>query len=350
MNNIICITSPKSVGGTFVDWSINFLSGQQQVYQVAKQQYLPVVDNPLLTEVHSVTNAHKHPKNHTFGYQETADTIEHLKKQPPGVYTIYPCPLRPKQAGILSGVEWTSEQITSALLKDLYRYQMQDYTRLFELCDQPQIKLIYIFSSPEINLYHVEPRTLARLVRSDTAADSLETLKDEFDEIFFKESQQKWVALNNIWDLREKQALNLRPFEIAPDPEIDFNRPHLWIDSRMLWISGQAVMEKIMNYVGLSIVSNRLSSWLPIYYEWQKIHTRRLEFCYTVQHIVDAIVNNWDYELNDLSFEQEVVIQHCLIYQKGLNLKTWQLTKFPKNTKDLHKLLEPNIHPISLTY
>ena len=39
-----------------------------------------------------------------------------------------------------------------------------------------------------------------------------------------------------------------------------------------------------------------------------------------------------------------------LIYKYGLNLKTWQLEKFPNNTKQLHELLEENIHPIEKIY
>ena len=48
--------------------------------------------------------------------------------------------------------------------------------------------------------------------------------------------------------------------------------------------------------------------------------------------VFDAIVHNWYYEIDNLTFEQEVIIQHCLIYQHGLNLKTRQLEKFPSNT------------------
>jgi hypothetical protein len=70
-----------------------------------------------------------------------------------------------------------------------------------------------------------------------------------------------------------------------------------------------------------------------------------LQFEYNYKHIVESIVNNWSYPI-DLTFDQEIVIQHCLIYHYGLNLKTWQLEKFPNNTQDLHKLLEPNIHPL----
>jgi len=83
--------------------------------------------------------------------------------------------------------------------------------------------------------------------------------------------------------------------------------------------------------------------------DWQKKQLDLLDFCYNQPHIVDAIVNNLYYEI-DLTFDQEIIIQHCLIYQHGLNLKTWQLEKFPNNTQDLHKLLEPNIHSVENIY
>ena len=59
-----------------------------------------------------------------------------------------------------------------------------------------------------------------------------------------------------------------------------------------------------------------------------------------------CIVNGWYKELPELTFDQEVIIQHALIYKHNLNLKTWQLSKFT-NTKQLYQLLEPNIHDLS---
>jgi hypothetical protein len=105
-----------------------------------------------------------------------------------------------------------------------------------------------------------------------------------------------------------------------------------------------------MEFCELAVDATRWESWLAVYNKWQKLHLEILEFTFNYQHIVDAIVNDWYYELNDLSFEQEIVIQHCLIYQHGLNLKTWGLEKFPANTKELHQLLEPNIHKIDSIY
>ena len=94
----------------------------------------------------------------------------------------------------------------------------------------------------------------------------------------------------------------------------------------------------------------RFNQWLPIYQQWASRQLKILDFCHEVSHIIDSIVNNWDYQLGDLSFEQEVVIQHYLIYKHNLNLKTWQLEKFPSNTKDLHKLLETNTHSVPVIY
>ena len=101
-----------------------------------------------------------------------------------------------------------------------------------------------------------------------------------------------------------------------------------------------------MNWVELPIDNDRYNQWVPIYEDWQQIQMNSLRFQYNYKHIVDCVVNNWSYNI-DLTFDQEVVIQHLLIYQHNLNLKTWQLKKFPGNTKDLHLLLEPNIHPLT---
>jgi len=63
--------------------------------------------------------------------------------------------------------------------------------------------------------------------------------------------------------------------------------------------------------------------------------------------IVNAIVHNHYYLIPPMTLVYEAAVQHCLIYQHGLNLKTWNLQQFPSNAQDLHKLLEPNFHSIT---
>ena len=57
-----------------------------------------------------------------------------------------------------------------------------------------------------------------------------------------------------------------------------------------------------------------------------------------------AIVDNFYYDIGEykLNIAQEAAIQHVMLYKYNLNFKIWQLEKFPNNTQDLHKLLEPN--------
>ena len=64
-----------SVGCTFLDWSIHFLSGQTDFFN-HKQGWIPLSQNPL-TKI----NAHGHLKNHTSGLSRTQDVIRILQTQ-----------------------------------------------------------------------------------------------------------------------------------------------------------------------------------------------------------------------------------------------------------------------------
>jgi hypothetical protein len=188
------------------------------------------------------------------------------------------------------------------------------------------------------------------LLSQNKPVDAAET-KQEFQEIFFSSSAADWTAqnLNNIWDQRERMALDTRPFDLPLFNQIDLTQPHLWIGCQQLWQQPEKTLTKILEYCELNIDQTRLRLWRPIAHQWQQMQLQLLEFGLVYQHIVDATVNNWNYAI-DLSFEQEVIIQHCLIYQHNLNLKTWQLHKFPNNTQALHQLLEPNTHPVNCIY
>ena len=177
----------------------------------------------------------------------------------------------------------------------------------------------------------------------DRRPESLEDKRKEYDQIFFKDSK---IQLVDIWDIRERRALapNVIKYRATVD-KVDLSFKHYWVDAQNLWYNGEREIEKIMLWIGLPIVPERFDTWKTIYHDWQKIQIDAVQFQYNYKHILESIVNNWSYPI-DLTYDQEVVIQHCLIYQYGLNLKTWKLEKFPNNTQELHKLLEPNIHPL----
>jgi hypothetical protein len=343
MKNIFCVTSYNSVGCSFIDWSVYFLTGQAQHYNVKLKSCLPVSQNPV-----TPLNAHGHKKNHPFGYAETQQYLDHIKSVNDNkLHSIYP-------TAILFGMaaEYLNLPADSIRNPDdfnsITQFKKNDFGKVLKLCEHQQIKTVYVASDPATILYFDKKRTVsALLLNYNTPADSIQHVKEDFHETFFNQSLSQWknLGLTEIWDVRERMALDTRPFGFDIEFTPPFSNTLLWVNSLDLWTRTPWVIKKIMNHLQLPIDSKRFDQWLTVCSSWQKIQLDILDFCYNQQHIVEAIVNDWYYEI-DLTFDQEVIIQHCLIYQRGLNLKTWQLKKFPNNTKDLHKLLEPNTHPI----
>ena len=340
--SVYCITSRRGVGCTFFDWTIHFLSGQKHFYQADQKQCIPLCQDPVLD-----INAHGHLKNCVNGSANAAKMIDNfLCLEPNQLYSLYQTPLI-----VLDAAKDLDIPMDSIAQEDNYKKIVQrrdqEYDNIFEICYQKSVPLIYIANDPRMQLYYLTVRSLDLdflLVRSSSSKE----VRERFQQTFFSDSINTWnqLELTNIWDQRECFALNTRPFLPQHCDTSAMVYPHLWINCQDLWTRGEEAAVKMLKYLQMNLDQERLVQWRPIYTKWQQKQLALLEFCYNYKHIVDSVVNNWYYQI-DLTFEQEVVIQHCLIYQHNLNLKTWELTKFPSNTQDLHKLLEPNIHPIT---
>lgn len=336
------ITSQYSVGCTFFDWSIHFLSGQTHHYNLLQQQWLALPNDPV-----QELNAHGYQKNHPMGFVNTHKFTESLLSMPQDhLYSAYPYPLKIGAAAAEKNIPIDDIGVPS-VKSQIFQHISKDFDQLFEFCNLHNVKLIYIGDHPSIQLYHLETRALEGGIIDHRKYNNVKEEKQHRRELFFKNSIDAWnhAGLTDIWDQREQQALDSRPFDCQELDLKNMTYPHLWINCQELWYNGEQAVLKMLSYLSLDIVSDRMTAWRHIYAKWQAQQFRSLSFCYNYQHIVNSIVNNWYYEI-DLTFDQEVVIQHCLIYQHNLNLKTWQLSKFPTNTQDLHKLLEPNTHPV----
>ena len=347
MSNIKCITSTAPIGCTFVEWSVHFLSGGCEYYNVPNHRWIPIPDNPI-----TGVNAHGHDKNHPWGYQETVDHIAEFRSiSNSKLFTFYPHGCYADQAIAELGI--TAEQLAKKeYLQKVFDYQQQDYNRALEACHAAGIPVVYIGLTHNNILYNKFQRTPHRTFFKHRPEDLEEgVVNTEFDELFYPESADQWAndKLTNIWDHRERLALCVRPFDPVPfEGQIKF--PHLWINAQRVWAFAEPTVKEIMDYYNLKLQPDKLDQWRSVYRQWQRIQEVPYNFSCTYQHIVDSIVNNWYYEIPNLTFDQEVVIQHCLIYQHNLNLKTWNLSKFPNNTQDLHKLLETNIHQVPKLY
>lgn len=281
-------------------------------------------------------------KNHPSGAKKTKLYLETFNHN--CLYSLYATTIPYYDLIRDHNIEPTKENFE--LLK---HHQAIDTLELFLVFKEHSDATIHLAGESFVPLYFTKTRSIESYMLKAVAPDSIDQVESELNSFFFSESIAHWnsLGLNDIWDIRERNALNIRPLKI--DSEFYIPHAHLRIDCREFWCHGEVVIKRVMDYLSLTIDSNRLDVWREIYNNWRQTHLTSMDFVYNCDHILSSIVNNWNYKIN-LTFNQEVIVQHFLIYRYGLNLKTWQLEKFPDNTKKLHRLLETNLHPVPQIY
>jgi hypothetical protein len=347
MTNIVCVTSKLSLGCSFFDWSINFLSGKDNFLKLNPTPHLA----PLCLDPVNSVNSHGHEKNHPAGITEVKSNLEYFLSQPDNLYTMYPRMLSLDVVCQQLKIDYI-HLANPEYYKKIHNYQEQDYHAMLDYCANQSVKLIYVHNNYQARGYFWNIRTLERQILKPEPYENINHAVSDFQEIFFTDSITRWgqLGLSNQWDIRERMALDLRPFDPLSFKDVGIKQEHLWVDCQDLWHDTASVLDTAMDYISVAIDQKRWQSWLLIANKWQTLQKNNLKFHYTLDHIVNSIVHNWYYPLPELTLTQEAIIQHCLIYKHNLNLKSWQLDRFPSNTQDLYKLLEPNIHQIDLIY
>jgi hypothetical protein len=346
---IVAFLTGANTGCTFLDWSVLYLSGQTEFYSFLDQDYIPLTSDPVTS-----ANAHGHEKNHLCGTETNFREIEKFLSSHNGLLTLYPWPLNFSAAAKHYDMDIKSLNLTEDVVAKFKEFTCQDFKKLWLYLHDKQSKIIYVENYPDLSLAHVDLRNSKGGVKKSSLFTT-EELDKEYQEVFYADSLKTWqdLGLNNIWDERERRALDFRQhldFTQNQQSAIPFDLPHLRINTAELWTQGDWVIKQVMAFCELEMDHSRWDHWLSVYRHWQNIFQQKILFCYRLPTILKSIVNNWYYDIGDLTFMQEVVIQHLLIYQHNLNLKTWELVKFPQNAQDLHKLLEANIHPVSDIY
>jgi hypothetical protein len=317
--NPVCFSSRYGIGVTFLMWSYHWLLGHTHYRN--GEQVLELPANP-----NTGINAHFFKKNYCAGLQDCIDFISNPANQTPSS-SMYGGTLR------TNDMEQVNQDYANALL-----YASEN------------VPVIFCVESLEDPWYFLTNRS----VTVDSNTQLTKNFLDDFQylhlnsqiEQFFNDSLTKFDK--SVWDIRELIALNFNYF--VPDHSyiklIDQSIPHLRIDSRDLWYNGESCVRRVFKYIGADIVENRVQHWKKVYTEWQSIQLKILQFNWHLPAVVEAVINdhNFDLDFLNLNLLQEAVIQGHLIQNHNMNLKTWGLTKFPSNTKDLHCLLEQNIH------
>jgi hypothetical protein len=312
---MIAILTDPEIGGTFLTWSIYYLSGRTSYFSARHDKSVEVCHNPL-----SGKNAHNFVPNQPNRYDEFANIFQKTLEHNEYLY----------MHQLIHGTEYA----------------------VAEVCKNAE-KIIILSLRPEHVLYRCgyTPRANSWHGYSGKKLTDPDSIYEDFTEYFFKESKQLWAQekLNNIWDKREFIALNFNLFKLSSILDyINTPTKYYQIDALDVWTNFDQHINKLFSYLDIPVDQNRLENWMSVYSIWKNNHTKRLNFVNNFELIIDNIINNthMDLETFDLDLVQEAAIQQVLIYKHNLNLKTWQLTKFPNNTQELHKLLEPNIHAV----
>lgn len=317
------LTDPFS-GGTFLSWTMYYLSGKDHYFSVRQQSVLPLTDNPLTDK-----NAHGFIPNQPWTENEfkkflplLVDTEEYMY-----LHEFRTASSEPFRTGTKQAVQQLCEQSTKVIVLAIHPDQM-----LYRCGYAPRASVVPAYQSQQ------------KLSDPDD-------IYNDFTDHFFKESKQQWERenLTDVWDKREFIALNFDPFDsgsILDYISTDTNYYH--VNALNLWTDFDHEVYKLFDYLGVPISQDRYHAWLLVYNQWKNMHTKRLMFAQNFKTIVNNILSGIEFDLTafDLDIQQEAAIQHFLIYEHNLNFKTWQLVRFT-NTKQLHDLLEPNIHDLT---
>lgn len=177
---------------------------------------------------------------------------------------------------------------------------------------------------------------------------------DELDDYlleYFKDSMAGWDDVKDTaWDRREFIALNHRPFNNKAITNIvDIKQPYFFIDTAELYTNFKLLLPKLFEFLEEPICQEHLDQWEVIYDNRKNSLRDRIGWDRNFQNIIYGIISGEDMELGKFKLDliREATILHELLYKHNLSIKGYGLDELPRNTKDIHDLLEPNFHQLS---
>lgn len=325
---MILVIADPSAGGTFLCWSLHYLAGHETYFHARSAQWRQVPIDPV-----QQLNAHGFRPNQPGSIDDVYDMTKIL------------------------------EDSSAAGFHHLYFHNLDDEPRISTQRHEPtacaieQIRPKFqhtVLLDNANPLYHAtfEPRALTSKFSSPNQInrDAKEQHAD-FVSYFFPDSLDRWRSLNltEVWDQREFLALNLRPLASQKmRHNLDLAQQHFHLNAMDLYTVFDQTVDHLFEFLDLSISKSRKSHWSDVYSAWRRLHYNRVMFCWHFDEIINYILQGHDMDLTrfNLDLVQEACIQHFLIYRHDLNFRTFNLDKF-RNTRQLHQLLEKNIHPLS---
>lgn len=305
-----------SAGGTFLAWSIYYLSGAESYFRAGLDAMSPVCDDPInLRE----KNAHNFWPN----FPRTKPDFD-----------LYYNKLRARDDLNLlfwhENKEYGQDDINDKL-RDLDKI-------LFVDIDRNSKKFFASLEGRVFDKKYIDPNKLD----ANWQEQHLAFLRE-----FFSESLTEFGSIESPWDHREFLALNLDwdAHDVISNHYDRSRFDHFYINNMDVWLRFDQILPDVFGYMGLEIDQSRLGQWSQVYSRWKMLHVNRINFCLYFDAMVDAIVRNINMDLTrfDLDVVQEGALLRSLMRKHGLTLRAYGLERFT-NTQELHALLESNFH------
>lgn len=311
---IVGILGPGGCGGTFLDWTIQYLSGQDQTWHICcdplnrsnilSQLTEPLVNDPLLSN----NSAHGHLKTHP-NENSVDEVIEIFREHPEFTVNSF----------------FYSDTLGNSRTQTEYNQLILTY---------PEVKFItYKFDASDVDAIFC------------FQYEKIPTHRNSIGKCSMTHSD---VPLNQmpVWDQRELLSLYY-PKEIYDQTLAEKLLParnNFSFDFKTVLESLDTEIEGLFQYIGLEIKQDRLEWWKQIYNKW-KIENN-LDFFKDLDVIIQAILTNTPCDLvkYNMSFAREVVIASKLLYNHNLALKSYNKDNLSLNTQQWTEILEKNVY------
>ena len=302
MNRFINILAAGGTGGTFLDWSISYLSSLclEKVY----------IDNSM--QAHTVNVLHNPLKNHTCHlHSKTHPSCGNFGE----VYAIY------------KTVGHQDHPFCAYTVDELIDGAEEGYTHLVSTFDDV-MHLLYMHTMADIDTVFGLQYTRIQ--------GQWETNKE------ISHTKSAWER-RELWALYYPRMM-LKQLHITETTQLmSYNNVYALSYSDYLHNFDKIVYE-FFDTINLSIIEERIQPWKHIYKLWQQIIN--LPFYKDLTHIIKCIVANIDYDLSkyNISMAEEIIITSKLLFDYNLSLMADGISTMPSNTTEWHSLLEENIY------
>lgn len=321
---LVSVLSEPAKGGTFLSWSLYYLSGAKQYYHGGVDRVADLVDNPVLkNNAHGFYPNHMNPLDNTVPDDYSDKLIHNLKQHNTRLNVAY--------LHNYSGFDETSRN-----------------KRLVNLVTELSDKIVIVTNNKKHALYDAtfgERVPLhAKLTDNRVVNKTYKEQFDDFVDFFLKDSLAQWdrKLLDDPWEMREFLALSYdSQSALSILPIVDLQKDHYLLDFFQMINSLDFVIEDLLRYLDIEVDRNRLVKWSDVYQQWRKIHYHRFQFATYFDIIVEYIIKGYNMDLTrfNLDLLQESAIQQELIKKYSKTLKAYGLVKFT-NTLELYNLLE----------